>query len=82
MLVYKTRTDWMATSQVTLRFNFYQSLHKYVLLLIVAPDSRVLLSSSFPESTYINANYVKVGMLATTYGTEFWKITHMGAFDI
>ena len=25
-----------------------------------APDSRVLLSSSFPQSTYINANYIKV----------------------
>ena len=28
--------------------------------IVPAPDSRVLLLSSIPESTYINANYIKV----------------------
>ena len=37
---------------------FLDSPKMYVL--VPAPDSRVLLLSSIPESTYINANYIKV----------------------
>ena len=69
MLAYKTRTEWMATSQVSLDVNYENYMHQCIF--DTAPDSRVLLSSSFPESTYINANYVKV-----------WKMLHCVTISI
>jgi len=58
MLIYKTRIDWKITYQVN--YEIYCNIHSLLMHLYPATDSRIVLISSVPEATYINANYIKV----------------------
>ena len=55
----KNRLEGYLPSKIIICSCFIQA-YAYQTTFCTDPDSRVLLSSSFPESTYINANYVKV----------------------